>query len=201
MGHAVTAINAFTPIIIIGLSLVTAMHNVLSFYQARAEGKSAEQAVKDSFQMNLKPLTLSCLTTAVGFLALLFSPSPPVMVTGIAAAVGLSVSYLLTISWLQAGLLRFAPPADVAAGCMERLNVSRLSCGGQKRVVSAAVLLLLLGGWGLTQLTVDDNVYEYFPEDYSFRQSVNIIDAELSGASGISYVVSAGEGGHSLRRI
>lgn len=194
MGYSVTAINAFTPIIIIGLSLVTAMHNVLSFYQARAEGKSAEQAVKDSFQMNLKPLTLSCLTTAVGFLALLFSPSPPVMVTGIAAAVGLGVSYLLTISWLQAGLRRFAPPAEVAAGCMARLNVSRLSCGGQKRVVSAAVLLLLLGGWGLTQLTVDDNVYEYFPEDYSFRQSVNIIDKELSGASGISYVISAGEG-------
>ncbi|WP_261842728.1 efflux RND transporter permease subunit [Aliamphritea ceti] len=190
MGHSVTAINAFTPIIIIGLSLVTAMHNVLSFYQARANGKVPADAIRDSFAMNIKPLTLSCLTTAVGFLALLFSPSPPVMVTGIAAAVGLLVSYLLTISWLQLGLKRFTPSIAIADGCMSRLNVSRLACRGHKRIVTAAALLLLLGGWGLTQLQVDDNVYEYFPEDYSFRKSVNIIDTELSGASGISYVIS-----------
>ena len=190
MGYALTAINAFTPIIIIGLSLVTAMHNVLAFYQHIAAGESPEAAMRHSFTLNIKPLTLSCLTTALGFLALLFSPSPPVIVTGISAAVGLLVSYLLTISWLQWGLVRFSPSQAVAQGCMNRLNVSRLSCVRHGRVIVMSVLLTGLGGWGLSQLTVDDNVYEYFPEDYSFRQSVNIIDQQLSGASGISYVIN-----------
>lgn len=194
LGYPLAAINAFTPVMIIGLSVVTAMHNVHGFYQQVALGDDSKLALQKSFRLNLKPLTLSCITTAVGFLFLLSSPSPPIVVTGYAAAAGIGFSYLVIISWLQAGLLYFAPSTTQAQQLVQGINLSKYRFDRKKSITIITLCLVFVAALGLSRLSINDNVYRYFPADHEFRQSLQIIDRELAGMVQADYVFTTTQG-------
>ncbi|MFT5709223.1 MAG: putative RND superfamily exporter protein, partial [Oceanospirillaceae bacterium] len=192
LGYPLASINAFTPIMIIGLSLVTNMHGTIAFYQRLAAGKSRESALRTSFKDNLIPLSMSCITTALGFLFLLSSPSPPIVVTGISSALGIIFSLMLSLSVFQALLYRYAPYAINQKYLVLR-NWNYPSIAFFKKysakVIITSSALALMGLIGLSNLTINDNVYQYFPKDYSFRQSITLLNENFNGVVSIDYVI------------
>ena len=198
LGYSLAAINAFTPVMIIGLSMVTAMHNVLGFHQSLSEGHSANQSLSDSFRLNFKPLTLSCITTAAGFLFLLSSPSPPIRVTGIATALGILFSLAITLSWLQSGLLRWAPSQTQAAAALRRIRIDKLKIESKTAVILWILAGSIVATMGLNRLQIDDNVYRYFPDDHPFRQSIGIVDTHFGGIARLNYLFQVTEPGQTL---
>ncbi|MGI9278277.1 MAG: efflux RND transporter permease subunit [Endozoicomonas sp.] len=193
---SLTAINVFVPIIIIALAIVTAMHNVLGMYQHVASGAPVDEAVRNSYQENLTPLTLSSLTTAAGFLFLLTSPSPPIQIVGISVALGIVLSYLLTLTWLRFFLSSMTLNKEEASRVLNRISPAPLKafCSKHyKKLITSSLLLLILSGAALTQLRIDDNVFHYFPEQHPFRTSLNQMDERFSGATTLNYVVRLSE--------
>ncbi len=194
LGYTLASINVFTPVMIIGLSIVTNMHNSIAFLQKIASGQSRAQALRNSFKENLTPLTMSCLTTALGFLFLLNSPSPPIVVTGLSSALGIVISLLLSLTLFQ--LMLFATAAKQSKSAFNPLpvwlnpNINFLS-RSFKKIALLTIGLLTLAIFGISQLRIDDNVYEYFPEDYDFRKSVALLDKSFNGTVNIDYRVSA----------
>ncbi len=189
---SLTAINAFVPIIIIALSIVTAMHNILGVYQHVATGQSVPDAVSNSYQENLTPLTLSSLTTAAGFLFLLTSPSPPIQIVGISVALGIVFSYLITLIWLKLAIARLNLEPEEAQKVLDRISPALLKsfCSKySKPLIVSSLILLALSGLSLTQLRIDDNVFHYFPEKHPFRVSLNQLDDRFTGATTLNYVV------------
>ena len=194
LGYSLTSINAFTPIIIIGLSIVTNMHNCIAFYQRLAKGQDKRKALSNSFFENLTPVTMSCFTTAAGFLFLISSPSPPVVVTGIASALGILFSWLLSITLYQTLLFKLAPVKFNKNSLAQRLwqwpsltFIKRYS----RVIIMLAVIGAALGVAGISQLTINDNVYRYFPKDYSFRQSIDLLKSKFNGVINVDYVIRA----------
>ncbi|MEH6446009.1 MAG: MMPL family transporter [Oceanospirillaceae bacterium] len=196
LGYPLASINAFTPIMIIGLSLVTNMHGTIAFYQRLAAGKSRKAALRSSFKDNLIPLSMSCITTALGFLFLLNSPSPPIVVTGISSALGIFFSLTLSLSVFQAMLYRYAPKA-ISQKSLVLINWAYPSIAFFKqysaKVIIASSALALMGLIGLSQLTINDNVYQYFPKDYGFRQSVALLNEKFNGVVSIDYIIERQE--------
>ncbi len=194
LGYSLTSINAFTPIIIIGLSIVTNMHNCIAFYQRLVTGQDKQAALTNSFFENLTPVTMSCFTTAAGFLFLISSPSPPVVVTGIASAIGILFSWLLSITLYQTMLLKLAPVKLNKNSLAQRLwqwpSVSFLK-RYSRVIILLACLAAALGVAGISQLTINDNVYRYFPKDYSFRQSIDLLKKQFNGVINVDYVIQA----------
>jgi predicted RND superfamily exporter protein len=193
LGYSLASINIFTPIMIIGLSLVTNMHNTIAFYQRVADNNSIVDAQESSFKENLLPLTLSCLTTAVGFLFLLNSPSPPVVVTGIASALGITISLILSLTVLQSLLIKYAPTSKQAKA-LKSVNWAAPSAymlTKYRRPVFIALLIIVpISVLGLASIKINDNVYHYFPKNYDFRKSLDILNEEFSGAASIDYIVT-----------
>ena len=190
------AINAFTPIIIMSLSIATSMHLVVNFYRFVAEGDARTDAMNKSMRYNFQALTYSKLTTAGGFLLLTFSPSPPINVVGYTVAIGMLISYLLCLTWFSfllpgIRLSREQASRVVARTSMTQLGVVALKQGN--RILLLFFALLLVSLIALQQLSINDNVYKYFPEDHRFRQGTQLIDAHLGGSIRLLYSVDSGK--------
>ncbi|MGB1238650.1 MAG: efflux RND transporter permease subunit [Pseudomonadales bacterium] len=188
LGLSLTSINVFAPVIIIGLSVVMNMHNVALFYTALGEGKRSEQALAHSFRVNLVPLCLSALTTALGFLLLLTSPSPPVATTGLSCALGIVFSLLLSLGPFQRALLALKVPPRAGTGLAQCFN-RNYSARRSGVIIALSSLLALASAWSVTGLKIDDNVYRYFAEDYDFPRSIKEIDQHFSGAVSLSFAL------------
>ena len=191
-GISFAAINAFSPVIIFGLCIVTLMHNIVGFYQAVAEGRDRADAIDQSFQINFKPLTLSSLSTAAGFLLLLLSPSPPIKLTGILCAAGIVFSYLICLSVLSRGLCLMPVTTAKASRITRRLSIRKYSVS--TRSVGLAIGLVMVSIYGLSNLHINDNVYRYFSDKHSFRYAIKNIDEKLDGSVRLNVLLRTKDG-------
>jgi len=186
------AINAFGPVVIVGLSLATQLHLVLACVRQLTEAKPISEAGIIECRW---PFTISCLTTTAGFAALILSPSPPIQKLGITVAIGVLSIYLLGLIFLPILLVRMnlAPLAQRYAQWQRYLNslANRLD---QSRVwiTGFFAVLLLFTLPALSQLKINDFVYGYFPDSHSFTQSIAILDTDYSGSVQLHYKIDSG---------
>ena len=76
--------------------------------QGLRAGHSRHEAIVESIGLNLHPVFLASLTTALGFLSMNFSEVPPYRHLGSFVAFGIAVSFILSVTFLPA-VLRFSP--------------------------------------------------------------------------------------------
>jgi len=190
----VAAINAFGPVVIVGLSLATQLHLVLACVRQLNEDKPKDDAIRAGMAECRWPFSASCLTTAAGFAALLFSPSPPVQKLGLTVAFGLIAIYVIGLIVLPVLLTRLNlhPLAKRYAKWQQRLSSFAPKLHRFRHwVVGAFALVLLVTLPALTQLKINDFVYGYFPQEHSFTQSIATLNNDYSGAVQLHYKIDA----------
>jgi len=188
------AINAFTPIIIMSLNIATSMHVVVNYFRHVSDGHSRADAMAESIHYNFTALTLSKITTAAGFLLLAFSPSPPVNVVGYVVATGMIISYILCLTVLRCQLPKLKLTSEQAKRVVERfslLNLGTMTLRYSNKILMLSGVIVVLGLISILQLKINDNVYEYFPEDHSFRQGTKLIDDHFDGSVRLLYSVDS----------
>lgn len=189
------AINAFTPIIIMSLNIATSMHVVVNYFRFVAAGTNRVDAMAQSIQYNLTALTLSKLTTAFGFLLLSFSPSPPVQVVGYTVAIGMIISYVLCLSILRIVLPQLQLSREQAKSIVVRFSLGNLGTWTFKyrtKIIMFSVIVIVIGLVAIQRLQINDNVYEYFPEEHRFRQGTQLIDDHFDGSIRLFYSLNSG---------
>ena len=97
-----SAPSASSPIIIMTLAVADCVHILVSMYALMREGMDKRQALTESMRINMRPVFLTSLTTAIGFIALNFSDAPPFRDLGNITAIGVIYAYLLSIIFLPA---------------------------------------------------------------------------------------------------
>ena len=189
------AINAFGPVVIVGLSLATQLHLVLACVRQLNNGQAPAKAVTAGIAECRWPFTISCLTTAAGFAALIFSPSPPVQRLGLTVAIGVVTVYLLGLVVLPALLARLhlTPLALRYFRWQQLLQSLAQRLERYKKWVIGFFVLLLVGTLPpLLQLKINDFVYGYFPDEHSFTKSIATLDTDYSGSVQLHYKIDSG---------
>lgn len=196
MHWELAAINAFTPIIIMSLNIATSMHVVVNYFRSVADGHSRSDAMVESMHYNFTALTLSKITTAAGFLLLAFSPSPPVNVVGYIVATGMIISYVLCLTFLRILLPKIKLSSEQAKRVVERFSLYNLGTATLRysnKILIFSSVIVVIGLISIAQLKINDNVYEYFPEEHSFRQGTKLIDDHFDGSIRLLYSVDSGK--------
>jgi predicted RND superfamily exporter protein len=132
-------------------------------------------------------------TTALGFLGLTFSPSPPVRIVGYLAAAGISVSFILCMTLLPVLQARFdpwKPAANVRLAALDRLSqfVARRRTG----LVVMFLLLALPAAWLVSRNVISDNVFDYFPSSHAFYRDTKLVEDQFSGVNEVLYSAETG---------
>ena len=107
-GVKLTPIAMSAPIVILTLAVADSVHILLSLRGLMREGMHKVDALVEAVRINFLPVSITSLTTIVGFLALNFSDSPPYWHLGNITAVGIGAAWLYSITLLPA-LLSLMP--------------------------------------------------------------------------------------------
>ncbi|MEM1229039.1 MAG: MMPL family transporter [Pseudomonadota bacterium] len=102
LGISFNQISNLGPIVVFVVAVAHGIH-VLSIYaQALHEGLDKRAAMSHSLGINLQPVTLATITTAIGFLSLNYCTSPGIYGFGNVVAIGVVWAYLLSLGLLPA---------------------------------------------------------------------------------------------------
>ena len=100
--------NAGVPIIVLVIAIADSIHIVTSVLLGMRRGLDRNAAIVESFHINAYPVFITSVTTAIGFLSLNASDSPPFHVLGNYVAFGVLWALVYTMTLLPA-LLSILP--------------------------------------------------------------------------------------------
>jgi hypothetical protein len=172
-GIYLTPISTSAPIVIITLAIADTIHVFLTARMLLREGKSKHEAIVQAMRLNYTAITITSLTSAIGFLTLYFSDTPPYWHLGGISAVGITTAWLLTMTLVPA-LISIFP---IKAAIKKNNSVTDvLAEAGGKFIHKNAVVILTIGiivSAGLIsmipKLQFNDQWSEYFDKSILFR--------------------------------
>ena len=177
MGIKLTPISGSAPIIILTLAIADSIHILIALRTAMRGGMAKTEAIIEALRVNFLPVTVTTVTTIIGFLALNFSDSPPFWHLGNITAVGIAAAWLFSITLLPAlvSLLPYKAKQTLTADRGERAmeQVAEFVIARPRRI------LLALGGATLLLMafipTIDfnDQWTHYFDERVEFRRETD----------------------------
>ena len=102
-----TPVAGFVPSVLLSIMVADSVHILSSYYYSRHAGREKVEAIKESLRINLLPVTITSVTTMIGFLFLNFSDSPPYRALGNMIAAGVVLAWLFSLSVLPALIYYF----------------------------------------------------------------------------------------------
>ncbi|ODB93070.1 RND transporter [Candidatus Thiodiazotropha endoloripes] len=185
------------PIVIMTLAIADCVHILVNFLHFMREGEAKYQAMMESLRINLQPIFLTTLTTAIGFLSLNFSDAPPFRDLGNMAAMGVVLAFLLSITFLPA-MMMMLPVKALSGDTMGSLAMVRFAefvIRNKKQLLWGMGILILFLIAQIPNNRLDDRFVEYFDETIDFRQDTDFATDNLTGIYLIEYSLESGETG------
>ena len=196
-GTRLTPISASVPIIIMAVGVAHAIHIVTIAQANLRKNLERNAAVSESLRINLYPVFLTSVTTAIGFLSLNLSDSPPFHVLGNLVALGVLFTFVYSVTLLPTLLSILPLRASRRSRTAEFFNqFGEYVVARRKLILWSSILVATVLLSGIPRNELQDNWLHHFSERYSFRTDTDFIIDNLTGLDRLEYSLSAGsEGG------
>jgi predicted RND superfamily exporter protein len=198
MGVTLTPPTGSVPTIILTLAIADCVHLLISYFnQLQQGGGDRKAAMAESLRINLQPVTLTSLTTAVGFLSMNFSDAPPFRDLGNMVAIGVVAAWLLAILFLPAAmsLLPGKPRTSTTSGQSVMVELGEFVIRNYRVLLWANVVLAVFLALMIPKNEINDQFVEYFDDSIEFRRDTDFVTDHLTGIYTIDYSLSAGAPG------
>jgi len=186
LGHKLNNFTVNIPSFVAAIAIADSMHLFLAWVYYRAKDITNKEAVYLALKNNFLPIAMTSLTTAIGFATLSMSAIEPIATLGIAITAAALIAFLLSISLAPAILLFLND--DYKIKPIKFLNLLNTKGYGafivrhDKQIVIAFTVIMLIIGYGLTNLKVDSNSIKYFDKSTTVRSGSEFIEEKLSGS-------------------
>ncbi|MEL6264123.1 MAG: MMPL family transporter [Pseudomonadota bacterium] len=195
MGVQLTPISFSAPTVIMTLAVADSIHILISMRAAMRRGLAKAEALVEAMRINFLAVTITSLTTIVGFLALNFSDAPPFWHLGNMTAFGILGAWAFSITLLPA-LITLMPVRVAAAaegtGAMRRLADWVIATRRVLLPVSIATCLGLVAL--IPTIQFNDQWVQYFDHRIEFRNDSDTASQHF-GLYPIEFSVPAGATG------
>jgi len=172
-------------------------HILTNFVHALRAGKNKHHAIVESLRLNLQPVFLTSLTTAIGFLSMNFSDTPPFRDLGNIVAMGVMVAFVLAVTLLPAMLAilpaRIQPSAALTVNSMS--HIADFVIRRRRFLFRFLGPLFVLIIAFIPRNELNDQFVEYFDETIEFRRATDFSIQNLTGIDNIQYSLRADETG------
>ncbi len=196
LGTFLDPTSASAPTIILTLAVADSIHILVTFLQQRRKGLSNHDAIVEAVDINAQPVFLTSITTAIGFLSLNFSDSPPFRLLGNITAFGVMVAWVYSMTVLPEFVSLFRNPVRVQhAGPMERMvgALGRLVAAHYRPILALTSFAVIALSLSMGRLQVNDRYHEYFAESLPIRTGTDFGIEHLTGPYTATFSLEAGE--------
>ena len=208
-GFTVHIMSSMIPVFLMPIAVLDSVHILSEFYDKFPALQNKRDTILAVYEELLRPCLYTSLTTAAGFGALVTARIPPVQVFGVFIAFGVLVAFFLTITFIPAYLslldekkLRERLPAVAAGRSWLNRGVAALgplTYSWRKPIVAAALAGLVIGGWGLSRIEVNDNPVNWFRPYHKIRVADRVLNEHFGGTY-MAYLTVEGENEDDLKQ-
>jgi predicted RND superfamily exporter protein len=190
MGIFLSTATVNVPTIVMTLAVADCVHVISSAIFRLRQGDDKYDALYFSMEVNVLPIFITSITTAIGFLTLNFSEVPILADLGNLTAIGVMTAFIFAITILPAllTLMPFKIPKETkASGRMERFSEWVIQRHRMLIFLTTAMSLAAVSLVPSNQL--NDIPMEYFSDDVKLRQAVDFQSDKISGMSAINFAL------------
>lgn len=193
-GNTIHIMSSMIPIFIMPIAVLDAVHILSEFYDRYPEYKDKRKTAQEVIKTLWRPMLFTSLTTTAGFGSLALAPIPPVQVFGIFVALGVMLAWFFTIVFIPAYIalmpdnslqnFGYKPSAESvdhahAGGLLSML--ARFSGSMSKVIVGLTLLLLVIAGYGISKIVINDNPVKWFEPKHRIRVADAVLNEKFAG--------------------
>jgi predicted RND superfamily exporter protein len=191
-------VSGLAPTMILTMAVADSIHILVSFFNEMRAGRAKNHALVESLRLNFVPVLLTSLTTAIGFLSMNFSDSPPLNRLGTITAVGVGVAFVLSITFLPA--LMSVLPVKVRVRNRRTTGIVFERLGGwvtthHRRLLPSAIVAVVAVVAFLPANDLNDQFVRYFDDSVQFRRETDFAMERLSGIYQAQFSLPSGQSG------
>ena len=195
LGIAITPQSAIAPTMILTMAIADSIHVLVPLFGFMRQGSSKEEALVESLRINLLPVFITSLTTAIGFLSMNFSDAPPLHDLGNISAFGVMWAFVLSVLFLPAAVailpLRVKVREETSSTFMERFGEWVVS--NHRTLLWSSGLVFLIVASFVPSNDLNDEFVKYFDESVRFRRDADFTSERLTGIYTINYSLESGQ--------
>ncbi|NND65301.1 MAG: MMPL family transporter, partial [Gammaproteobacteria bacterium] len=183
------------PPVITTLAVADCIHILVTLFAQMRHGLSRRDAIVESMRINMGPVFVTSITTAIGFLTMNFSDVPPFRDLGNIVAIGVMLAFFFSVFTLPA-LVAILP----MKGHGHAKNTKKFLHKFADFVIAKRNPLLI--GIGLLSIItlamvpkneLNDEFVKYFKPSIEFRQHTDYTAENLTGIYIVQYSIPSGE--------
>lgn len=197
IGFPLTPPSASTPTIVLTMAIANCVHILVTMLHEMRMGREKKAAIVESMRINMQPVFLASITTALGFLSMNFSDVPPFNHLGNMVAMGVVASFFLSVTLLPALMsllpVRVSQVKNDDSHLMHRVGDFVVK-QRHKLIWGMAIIVTILVA-SVPRNELNDVFVHYFDETVSFRTDSDFMTENLSGLYVIEYSLNSGEPG------
>lgn len=196
LGVFLDPVSASAPIIILTLAVADSIHILVTWLQSLRDNPDKREALVESLRVNAKPVFLTSITTAIGFLTLNFSDSPPFRLLGNITALGVMIAWAYSMTLLPAvvAILPSGKRARAGASRLDRLteSFSNLIVRRHRPILATMAVAAVVLSVSIARLRINDQYIDYFDRSLPIRVASDFTVDNLSGVYTTTYSLEAG---------
>jgi predicted RND superfamily exporter protein len=192
-GISLNSVNVSAPTIILTLAVADCIHLLTVFLKNFTAESSKKEALHTALQSTLYPIFLTSVTTAIGFLSMLSSESPPFGELGIISAVGVLGALWVTVTILPGLvlLLPFKPLRQKTPGVPMKW-LAEFVITHYNRLFWLFLIGIAVAISGVARIEINDDPSAYFSDKIPLSRALEVVDNHLSGTQSLHYSLNAG---------
>ena len=182
-----TLANTSMPIILLTIANSDGVHVMTKFFKEFRVYKDKRQAVASTMDSLLIPIFLTSITTVAAFLAMTTSPLEPLIGYGITISAGILIAWILSSTLLPSLIILRSwdhnAKAFLTKSFFEKMidKLGKVVLTHPKYVFSSGLLLVLIGLFGLSKVSVDVDMSKFFKKGSELRESMDFISEKMNG--------------------
>jgi predicted RND superfamily exporter protein len=200
LGFTVHIMSSMIPIFLIPIAVLNSIHLLSECCDRYKTFQDKATTIRHSIKELFLPMLFTSLTTVAGFLSLALTPIPPVRVFGIFVAFGIVVAWFLSLLLNPAVAILISDKtlekfvsADYGTGPLSRVMHGFRTVAGRynKLIIGVAIVVMVVAGYGLTLIQVNDNPVNWFKRGHPIRVADEVMNEHLAGTY-MNYLVFQG---------
>lgn len=206
VGYAVGVVSVLVPSILIVVGCTEDVHLIAEYFRFRREGEGHLEAIRHAMKHGILAITLTSLTTVLGFIALSLNDITALREFGIICAFGLAANFISTIVMVPCVLRWFGPkaiekvPQESKNPIVTRFLETIVRINREKRnmVFLFTAIILALAVWGSTLVTVNNDPVSFFAPGSPIRVDFGRIHDDMAGVQSFNIMFETQEEGDVL---
>jgi len=195
LGFYLTGPSSSAPTMIMTLAVADCIHILTSMFYEMRQGADKRTAIARSIRINFQPIFLTSITTAIGFLSMNFSDSPPFRDLGNLVAIGVMLAFVFSITIFPA--LLTVLPVHVKKQNEDKKDVmAKLAdfvIGKRKILLPLTSVLIIASVIFIPNNELNDDFVKYFDETVPYRIATDYMQENLSGMMMVEISIKTGK--------